>query len=131
MIAYSKKILLSLNIALLFTVTGCQKEFDKDNYTAYFGGEVINPKNNFVLFLKNDEVVDTLFLDKNNRFIKKFDSLAPGLYTFKHEPEYQYVYFDKNDSIMVRLNSNNFDEYYVKSKTNSKPLKQERWAEEV
>ncbi len=113
MIAYIKKILLSLNIALLFSVTGCQKEFDKDNYTAYFGGEVINPKNNFVLFLKNDEVVDTLFLDKNNRFIKKFDSLAPGLYTFKHEPEYQYVYFDKNDSLMVRINPVEFDESIV------------------
>lgn len=113
MIAYSKKILLPLNIALLFIVTGCQKEFDKDNYTAYFGGEVINPKNNFVLFLKNDEVVDTLFLDKNNRFIKKFDSLAPGLYTFKHEPEYQYVYFDKNDSLMVRINPVEFDESIV------------------
>jgi len=54
-------------------------------------------------------VIDTLKLDKNNRFFIQFDSLAPGLYSFKHEPEYQYVYFDKNDSIMVRLNSKDFD----------------------
>jgi hypothetical protein len=43
----------------------------------------------------------------------KFDSLAPGLYTFKHEPEYQYVYFDKNDSLMVRMNAFDFDNSIV------------------
>jgi hypothetical protein len=55
-------------------------------------------------------VIDTIPLQKDNTFFVQFDSLAPGMYTFKHDPEYQYVYFDKNDSIMVRLNSNNFDQ---------------------
>ncbi len=31
------------------------------------------------------------------------------MYTFKHEPEYQQIYFEKNDSLMVRLNTNEFD----------------------
>ena len=66
-----------------------------------------------MLFLKDNEVIDTIFLDKNNRFMHKFDSLAPGLYTFKHEPEYQYVYFDKNDSLMVRMNAFDFDNSIV------------------
>ena len=35
------------------------------------------------------------------------------MYTFKNEPEYQYVYFDKNDSIMVQINSRDFDESIV------------------
>jgi hypothetical protein len=59
--------------------------------------------------MKNDKVVDTFYLDENNRFFHKFDSLTPGLYSFKHDPEYQYVFFDKNDSLMIRLNSNDFD----------------------
>jgi hypothetical protein len=59
--------------------------------------------------MKNNKVVDTFYLDKNNRFFHKFDSLTPGLYSFKHDPEYQYVFFDKNDSLMIRLNSNDFD----------------------
>jgi peroxiredoxin len=80
-----------------------------ENHVAYFGGEIENPKNNFVVFLKNDKVVDTFYLDENNRFFHKFDSLTPGLYSFKHDPEYQYVFFDKNDSLMIRLNSNDFD----------------------
>jgi peroxiredoxin len=35
------------------------------------------------------------------------------MYTFKHDPEYQYVYFDKNDSIMVHINSKDFDESII------------------
>lgn len=68
-----------------------------------------NPTNQYVLFCKDTEVIDSFKIDKNNRFFVKFDSLAPGLYTFKNEPEYQYVYFDKNDSIMVRINAKDFD----------------------
>lgn len=98
-------------IGLIFT--GCEKEFTDENFTAYFGGEVINPSSDYILFLKNNEVIDTLFLDENRRFFKKFDSLAPGMYTFKHEPEYQYIYFDKNDSLMVRINPIDFDESIV------------------
>lgn len=113
MIAYSKKILFLLNISVVLTFIGCKKDFSDDNFVAYFGGEVINPKNNYVLFMKDDEVIDTLYLNKKNQFLKKFDSLAPGMYTFMHEPEYQYVYFDKNDSLMVRINSVEFDESVV------------------
>ena len=54
--------------------------------------------------------MDTITLNPDNTFFKKFDSLTPGLYSFKHEPEYQYIYFDKNDSLMVRINSQEFDE---------------------
>ncbi|MEZ4854164.1 TlpA family protein disulfide reductase [Flavobacterium sp.] len=87
----------------------CKKIFEQNNYVAYFGGEVINPQSNEILFYKNGNVIDTIFLDKNNRFFHKFDSLAPGLYTFKNAPEYQYIYFEKNDSLMIRFNSLDFD----------------------
>ena len=99
-------------IILTFASTGlfsCKEGLIGGNHVAYFGGEIENPKNNFVVFMKNDKVMDTFYLDKDNRFFHKFDSLTPGLYSFKHDPEYQYVFFDKNDSIMVRLNSNDFD----------------------
>ncbi|MGL2966000.1 peroxiredoxin family protein [Flavobacterium sp. XGLA_31] len=89
--------------------SSCKNEFKGNDYVAYFGGEIVNPNNPYVLFCKDNEVIDTLKLDKNNRFFIQFDSLTPGLYSFKHEPEYQYVYFDKNDSIMVRVNTQDFD----------------------
>ncbi|GGD28969.1 hypothetical protein GCM10011343_18920 [Flavobacterium orientale] len=113
MIAYSKKLLPLFSVATLCLLFSCNKEFSSDNYIAYFGGEVVNPKSNYVLFLKNDEIIDTLFLNEKNQFFKQFDSLAPGMYTFKHDPEYQYVYFDKNDSLMVRINPVEFDESIV------------------
>lgn len=54
--------------------------------------------------------MDTIVLNPDNTFFKKFDSLTPGLYSFRHDPEYQYIYFDKNDSLMIRVNSQDFDE---------------------
>ncbi|QYJ67745.1 TlpA family protein disulfide reductase [Flavobacterium litorale] len=95
-------------LSLLFTLMSCDNE--DDNYTAYFGGEVISPRSPYVIFSKDKKAIDTIPLDKNNRFFIKFDSLAPGMYSFRHEPEYQYIYFDKNDSIMVSVNAENFDQ---------------------
>ena len=103
---YINFILLSI---LLTSMTSCKDGMIGGNHVAYFGGEIENPKSNFIVFMKNDKVMDTFYLDKDNRFLHKFDSLTPGLYSFKDESEYQYVFFDKNDSIMIRLNSNDFD----------------------
>lgn len=100
-------------VLLLSLLSSCKKDFSGDNYVAYFGGEVANPTNPYVLFCKDNVVIDTIPLNKDNTFFKKFDSLAPGLYTFKHEPEYQYVYFDKNDSIQVHIDSKDFDQSII------------------
>ena len=98
---------------ILCLMSSCKKEFSRNNFVAYFGGEVANPTKNYILFCKNNNVIDTIPLNKNNTFFKKFDSLTPGLYTFKNEPEYQYVYFEKNDSIKVHIDSKDFDESII------------------
>lgn len=109
MFAYFKKLqFLTLLVNIVF-LSSCDKGFKEDDYSAYFGGEIINPNSRVVYLCKNNEVIDTIQLDKNNRFFTKYDSLTPGMYTFKHDPEYQYIYFDKNDSLMIRLNTNEFD----------------------
>lgn len=108
-----KTVAIAFIVPLLVLCNSCNKQFKADNFTAYFGGEVTNPTNPYVLFYNNSGIADTLRLDKDNRFFIKFDSLPPGLYTFKHEPEYQYVYFDKNDSLMVTINSQDFDNSIV------------------
>jgi hypothetical protein len=104
---------LLFSCSLLMFLSACNNLFHEDDYSAYFGGEVINPTSTYVLFYKDAEVIDTIPLKKDNTFFIKFDSLAPGMYSFKHAPEYQYVYFDKNDSIMVQINSKDFDESIV------------------
>lgn len=103
--AYSKKILFLLYIPFIFIAC----ENNKNESICYFGGEIINPISKFVYLCKNNTVIDTILLDKNNRFLQKYDTLSPGMYTFKHEPEYQYIYFDKGDSLMIRLNTFDFD----------------------
>lgn len=103
----------SFLIPVLTLLSSCKNEFKGNDYVAYFGGEIVNPNSPYVLFCKDNEVIDSIRLDKKNRFFVQFDSLAPGMYSFKHEPEYQYVYFDKNDSIMVRVNTRDFDNSVV------------------
>ncbi|RYG42950.1 MAG: hypothetical protein EOO01_22140, partial [Chitinophagaceae bacterium] len=98
---------------LLPLLGSCHKEFGRDDYRAWFGGEIVNPQNRYVLFCKDGDVLDTIPLKANNTFLIAFDSLSPGLYTFRHDPEYQYVYFDKNDSLMVHVNSRDFDQSVV------------------
>lgn len=104
--------LLLLPVLAVLTIC-CSQHFQRNNYTAYFGGEVVNPINRYVLFCKGKQVIDTIPLKADNTFFKKFDSLTPGLYSFRHDPEYQYVYFDKNDSLMVHINTKDFDESVV------------------
>ncbi len=108
-----KTLLTIFAILSLISLSSCSEKYGKNNYTAYFGGEVQNPQNPYVLLYKDTKIIDTLKLNEKNRFFKKFDSLAPGLYSFVHEPEYQYVYFEKNDSILVSINSHDFDESIV------------------
>jgi len=86
---------------------------NKENNTTYFGGKILNPKTTFVIFLKDGAVIDTLLLDKNNRFMGQYASLKEGLYTFKHGNEFQYIYLEPADSVLVRLNTWGFDESLV------------------
>ncbi|MCF6182566.1 hypothetical protein [Lutibacter sp.] len=102
-----------ITFILLITMFGCSKQNQSGKNDIYFGGDIINPKSKYVLFLKDDKVLDTINLDKNNRFIAKFKHLKEGLYTFKHGVEFQYVYLQPSDSVLVRLNTWNFDESLV------------------
>lgn len=105
---YYKNLLLLLTI--IVTLSSCG---NRNNYEAYFGGEITSPKSDHIYFCRDNKVIDTIALDENNRFFIKFDSLTPGMYSFKHEPYYQYVYFDKNDSLMVNIDTRHFDESIV------------------
>ncbi len=99
----------ALLLTLLFFAS-CGK---KDSYNAYFGGHVENPRAQYILFSKGNKVLDTIPLGKDNSFSIKFDSLTPGMYNFKHDTDYQYIYYDKNDSIIVNFDAEDFDHTVV------------------
>jgi hypothetical protein len=98
-------------LSLVFIVA-CQTVEHKNTAT-YFGGKILNPKSDFVMFLKDDKVLNSIPLDENNRFLEKFESFEEGLYTFKHGTEMQYIYIEPRDSIWIRLNTWDFDESLV------------------
>ncbi|WP_228851938.1 TlpA family protein disulfide reductase [Aegicerativicinus sediminis] len=109
-----------LAVLIFYSCNFSEKEVSK----TYFGGQIINPKTDYVLFYQllnsNYKVKDTFRLDANNKFFHTFENLPPGLYSFDHGNEFQNVYLDPNDSIWFRLNTNDFDESLVFSGNGSK-----------
>ena len=67
----------------------------------------------FILYNEQGKVEDSLQLDTNNRFFVRLDSVNTGLYSFRHGGEYQMVILEPQDSIMLRLNTYDFDESLV------------------
>lgn len=93
-------------------------ETKKKDYT-FFGGKIVNPKSNFVYITNYQDFSDSIYLDKSNSFKKTYRNLKEGLYYFKHGHEFQYVYFSENDSVLLRLNTWNFDETLTFSGANA------------
>ncbi|WP_223547980.1 MULTISPECIES: hypothetical protein [Aestuariivivens] len=101
---------------LIFTITlfGCKKSTkSQDSNYAYFGGQIINPKCNFIVLSKSEKILDTILLDGNYKFTYKINNLEAGFYTFRHADEFQMVFLEPLDSIMFRLNTLDFDESLV------------------
>jgi hypothetical protein len=105
-----------LPLVIILFVLGCNTEQKKDY--VLFAGEIVNPSSDYVVLLKGTQVIDSAKLDESNRFTFKLKSVEDGLYNFNHAPEYQYVYLEKGDSLLVRLNTLYFDESLVFSGNN-------------
>ncbi|WP_396601270.1 TlpA family protein disulfide reductase [Algibacter sp. R77976] len=102
---------------ILLTLLSCKKD-KKDTIAldyAYIGGEIINPNTKYIVLSKDETVIDTVDLDGRNRFIYKIDKLNDGLYTFRHGGEYQLILLEQEDSLLLRLNTLDFDESLVYS----------------
>ncbi len=102
--------LISFLSCFLFSCNTTEKNKRKNTY---FGGEIVNPNTNYVILSKDLDHNDTIFLDRNNRFMHKIENYEDGLYYFKHNPENQVILLEKGDSILIRLNTLEFDESLV------------------
>ena len=81
-----------------------------ESSTIFLGGQINNPETDYIVLSKENETIDTLFLDEENQFGKDFKDLESGIYTFRHPPESQIVYIEPGDSIIIWLNTLSFDE---------------------
>lgn len=101
-----------LLLLLIVLLTACVGDKQLTE-TTYFGGKIINPKDSKVFFYSGNKLLDSVKLSKKNKFIFKFDSIAEGIYTFAHGPEVQFVFLEPADSLLLRLNTWDFDESLV------------------
>ena len=106
---FSATFLILPMLALVFS--SCEQ--GKKNQATFFGGKIKNPKDNYVYFLKDEKVVDSARINDSKRFLFKLDSIETGLYTFKHGPEFQYLYLEPQDSLLLYLNTWDFDESII------------------
>lgn len=104
----------TLLFGFLLVLASCST-VEKASPNVFFAGEIVNPTSKYVVLHKGEKVVDSALLDANNRFSFIFDSIPHGLYNFNHAPEHQYVYLEPGDSLMVRLNTVDFDESLIYS----------------
>ncbi|MDC8004917.1 thioredoxin-like domain-containing protein [Aureisphaera galaxeae] len=102
-----RKILL-LPLIVLCTFS-CKKNSSNACGTAWIGGEIVNPKKDFILIGRSRKIIDTVKLDENNFFLYKLEHVDPGIYFISHY-EYQAIYVEPDDSLMLRVNTLEFDE---------------------
>lgn len=98
---------LLLFIAIVSIFTSCKKSACEEK-TFHFGGKISNAKTKYLLFGKDDSVLDTLFLNENNQFHKCFSDYQEGMYVMKYENFIKYIYFENNDSIYLNANAQDF-----------------------
>lgn len=98
-------------VVLLLTVS-CDSS-NKDDSITFFGGKIKNPRSEYVYLFKDNKILDSAGLNSHNKFSFRLNSLELGLYTFKHGPEYQYLYLEPKDSLLLYLNTWDFDESLV------------------
>ena len=82
---------------------------DKNGVITYIGGQIINPKMDYVLLSHQDKKLDTIALNTSGAFDFQCENLQTNLYIIKHG-ELQYIFIEPGDSIMFRLNTVGFDE---------------------
>ena len=97
----------------LFLVLAACGKGKESSSTTYFAGEIVNPTSDSVVLFNGDVAVDTAKLNQENRFSFALDSIEEGLYHFNHDPELQYVYLKRGDSLVIRLNTQYFDESLI------------------
>ncbi len=102
---------------LFLSIISCTQANDKQILT-YFGGQIVNPKSDIVTLMKDDKIIKKIHLKEDNSFLTELDSITEGIYSFSHGSqnkgyEFQYIYLVPKDSLLIRLNTWDFDESLV------------------
>jgi len=85
----------------------------KSDNTTVFSGKILNNTSDSISIYKDNNMIYESVVDVNGLFNITIDTITSGLYTFYHEPEFQYIIIDENDNLQIRLNTLDFDESLV------------------
>ncbi len=85
----------------------------KSDNTTLFSGKILNNTSDSISIYKDNNMIYESVVDVDGLFNITIDTITSGLYTFYHEPEFQYVIIDENDNLQIRLNTLDFDESLV------------------
>ena len=91
---------------VLLTFYSCQSN---GNDRVFVGGDIINPINDYVVLYNPNGQVDTLYLNSDNKFFHYFTDFNNGIHSFVHGGKYQSLLLENNDSIMMHINTQDFD----------------------
>ena len=93
---------------LFFLFISCNNE-----KKTFFGGKILNKTSDFISIYRNNVMIAESNIDSVGVFNMSLDTIKSGLYSFYHEPEFQYIIIDNNDNLQIRLNTLDFDESLV------------------
>ncbi len=85
----------------------------KSDNTTVFSGKILNNTSDSISIYKDNNMIYEAVVDVDGLFNITIDTISSGLYTFYHEPEFQYIIIDENDNLQIRLNTLDFDESLV------------------
>ena len=85
----------------------------KSDNTTVFSGKILNSTSDSISIYKDNNMIYDTVVDAEWLFNITIDTITSGLYTFYHEPEFQYIIIDENDNLQIRLNTLDFDESLV------------------
>tara|TARA_B100001057_G_scaffold499171_1_gene608831 strand:- start:1504 stop:2439 length:936 start_codon:yes stop_codon:yes gene_type:complete len=97
-------------VLLFFFISACNIK-DK----TFLGGKILNKTSNSISIYKDNTLVNESKISNDGLFTVSLDNISSGLYSFYHEPEFQYIIIDENDSLQIRINTLDFDESLVYS----------------
>ncbi len=109
---YLSPISIFLFLGVLALMFSCRTSENEKNIT-FFGGKIKNPKGKYVYLAKDEFTIDSAKINEQSRFKFSLDSISEGIYTFKHGPEFQYLYLQPTDSLLIYLNTWDFDESLI------------------
>ena len=99
------KKLISLNAVILILFI-----FSCNDKKTYLNGKIIKTSSDSISILKDEKIIKTTDVLENGYFNFVLDTIKDGLYNFQLNPEFQYVFLKKGDSLSLRLNTLDFDE---------------------